>query len=79
MIFTPSNALMTIWHSDAFPAKGPTLSSEDGTVRLNPVFAVSSVVNWKVISPCSDETAEQGMPNVPSSAGLGWISGEISA
>jgi hypothetical protein len=68
---------MSVWQRELFERNGPTLSSSLGMVKLNCWPAVEEgKVN--VISAGMEETEEQGMPYVPGSAGLGWISEEMS-
>lgn len=58
--FSPSIALMNVWHVSVCPGNGPTLSSLVGIVRLNGAPAV--FVNVNVSWASSPVISEHGIP-----------------
>ncbi len=61
---------------DVLSAKGPTLSSPLGMVKLKGFPSVD--VNVKSMTAGREDISEHGIPNAPGSLGLGLISGEIN-
>jgi len=86
---------MTVWQRDVFAGNGPMLNSEGGMVRwkvwfcwdVNAKEMMGEVAVEELEEVELDEEVElnregrsvHGMPYVPGSVGLGWMSGEIRA
>jgi hypothetical protein len=75
MIMKPSNALIRVWHVDISFAKGPTLSSLLGIVKLKGFPSVD--MNAISIVAGKDDIFEHAIPYAPGSSELALMSGEI--